>query len=178
MLGNGSRSTIWARIVLVCVGFCLIFGMCACASGQSSSKANEEVAESTQGEDSQTAPVEEEPIDEDQLVMKVSNASEFEVPLDEVTVTVYNSTLSNPTANAEAVENAIKRLKMMGIKHIIRKDTTSMDMNLVVYRASEYAQIAALISGDLGISGPLEIPNDGSDGWSYSTDIAVVIAKK
>lgn len=178
MLGNGSRSTIWTRIVLVCVGFCLIFDMCACASGWSSSKADGEGEVNTQVEDSQTASIEEEPIDEDQLVMKVSNASEFEVPLDEVTVTVYNSTLSNPTANAEAVENAIKRLKMMGIKHITRKDTTSMDKNLVVYRASEYAQIAALISGDLGISGPMEIPNDGSDGWSYSTDIAVVIAKK
>lgn len=148
-----------------CVLLLVLVGFCACSpdvqqNGDSAASGNANDIASNE-------PVEEE-IDEDQLVMKVPGAEDFAVPLDEVSVTVYGASRDD-----YIVEHAVERLKMMGIKHIIRKET-DMPSSMVLYSASEYEPIANLIGEDLNGGGAMLIPNDGSNGWSYSTDIAVI----
>ncbi len=107
-----------------------------------------------------------------QLVMKVPNASDFAVPLEQTSVTVYYT--DEDEANAES---AIKRLRMMGIERISVKKATGTDSPIVAYRSSDYIDAARLISEGLHIAPCLEIPNDGTDGWSYDSDIAIVVGK-
>ena len=152
------------RSVLIAFACALLFmgalGLCACSSvGRPSDNNMDDV--------SSDEPIEEE-IAENQLVMKVPGAENLAVPLDEVSVTVYGASKDD-----EVVENAVKRLKMMGIKHIIRTET-DMSSSMVVYRAAEYEPIARLIDEDLNVGNAMLIANDGSGGWSYGTDIAVI----
>lgn len=166
----GSCSRMRRSLALACALLVASFGTCACSAGNPSGSSAS--TSPIQDDDRIAANSEEEiEIPDDQLVMKVSGAEDFAVPLDEVTVTLYDA-----SRDGASFDNAIKRLMMMGIEHIRTKEPTGTDSSIVAYRAPEYRPIAELMSEDLRISCVLEIENDGTNGWSYDTDIAIVIA--
>ncbi len=156
--------------VLLIVAISAIITLCACTN-------ENDVAEpagdsnAAQSVDEKLS-IEEIAPESDQLVMKVPNASDFVVPLEQTSVTVYH--IADDTASTEY---AIKRLRMMGIERISVKRATGTDSPIVAYRSSDYIDAARLISEDLHIAPCLEIPNDGTDGWSYDSDIAIVVGK-
>lgn len=153
--------------IIVAIATVLSLGACAPERGGAEPTENPNNTQSDNAESSieETAP------ENDQLVMKVPNASDLTVPLDQTSVTVYYT-----GEDAEMTESAIKRLRMMGIVEISVKKATGTDSPIVAYRSPDYEEAAESISDNLHVTPCLEIPDDGSSGWRYDSDIAVVVS--